>query len=104
MDISGKEKYRLTKRNLKNNNREQNKRQRTDRCGDLLIQAALCVLGTDGYRQRESCNCGNQKFINMDILKFVIFLFCRIIIDVAEYAEHSMKIMSFEGQTATLNK
>jgi hypothetical protein len=26
--------------------------QRTDRCGDLLIQAAPCVLGTDGYRER----------------------------------------------------
>jgi hypothetical protein len=31
--------------------KQRNKRQRTDRCGDLLIIAAPCVLGTDGYRE-----------------------------------------------------
>jgi hypothetical protein len=65
MDTSGKEKYRSTKINTEKNNREDADKKKTymgnsktkgkgpTKCGDCLIQAAPCVLGTDGHTRTQ---------------------------------------------------
>jgi hypothetical protein len=45
-----KETWIRTTEKMMTNRKQRNKRQRTDRYEDLLIQAAPCVLDTDGYR------------------------------------------------------
>jgi hypothetical protein len=48
--------------------KKQNKRQRTDRCGDFLIQAATCVFGTDRCRERDRCMCKRKVCVREEYL------------------------------------